>query len=347
MAASNGASSAEPCFPQCKSATTASRTVSDTIHLSLPRSHPAFFRFFCNLHANPGTKFANQCFVQPTSANQEWLTMMPDTEDQHVLKPTTAQFYRSIMDILTSNDIPFLVGGSYAMFQHFQMPRRTKDLDLFLLPTDVDLALSLCAAAGFRAELAFSHWLGKVLCGDDFVDIIFNSGNGLCPVDAAWFEHALEGMVLDRAVPLCPIEETIWQKSFIMERHRYDGADVAHLLRAAGGKLDWQRLLLRFGDHWRVLFSHLALFGFIYPDHEQLIPECLRRELATRYLKQTANSSHTRRCDGTLLSSIQYREDLKSEGFEDGRLTHGSMTVQQLVRWDASLDEQPPSKAES
>ena len=32
--------------------------------------------------------------------------------------------------------------------------------------------------------------------------------------------------------PLIPAEEMIWSKAFIMERERYDGADVAHILRA-------------------------------------------------------------------------------------------------------------------
>jgi hypothetical protein len=220
------------------------------------------------------------------------------------------------------------------------MPRRTKDLDLFVLPADVRAALDVLSRAGFSTELTFPHWLGKVHCNDDFVDIIFNSGNGLCPVDAAWFTHALDGELLGLAARLCPIEETIWQKAFIMERHRYDGADVAHLLRARGRLLDWQRLLERFGDQWRVLFSHLALFGFIYPADEQIIPRWVRDELTLRYLQQQAGKSPgTRLCGGTFLSSVQYRADLQQEGFEDGRLPpHGSMTVQQLALWDASID---------
>ena len=50
-----------------------------------------------------------------------------------------------------------------------------------------------------------------------------------------------------------------------MERERYDGADIAHLLRARADQLAWRRLLRRFGPHWRVLLGHLVLFGFVYP----------------------------------------------------------------------------------
>ena len=34
-------------------------------------------------------------------------------------------------------------------------------------------------------------------------------------------------------------EETLWSKAFVMERERYDGADVAHLILAHGERLDW------------------------------------------------------------------------------------------------------------
>src|SRR5687768_4092634 len=120
------------------------------------------------------------------------------------IKPATARFYQSVMDTLKDNGIPFLVGGSFALNHHTQMPRRTKDLDLFVLPADVHRALAGLSRAGWRTELTFSHWLGKVFCNGDFVDIIFNSGNGLCPVDALWFEHALEGDLLGLPARLCP-----------------------------------------------------------------------------------------------------------------------------------------------
>src|SRR6266853_3685632 len=62
-------------------------------------------------------------------------------------------------------------------------------------------------------------------------------------------------------------------KAFVMERERYDGADIAHLLHARAEALDWGRLARRFGRHWRVLLSHLILFGFIYPSERTRIPE--------------------------------------------------------------------------
>ena len=127
----------------------------------------------------------------------------------------------------------------------------TKDLDLFVRPDDCRAALTALAALGCRTEWTFPHWLGKAYRGGEFVDVIFSSGNGVATVDDQWFEHAAEGVAVGRAVRLVPPEEMIWQKVYIQERERYDGADIAHLLRAVGRDLHWPRLLARMGPHLR------------------------------------------------------------------------------------------------
>jgi hypothetical protein len=62
------------------------------------------------------------------------------------------------------------------------------------------------------------------------VDVIWSSGNGIANVDPSWFEYALEEDVLGQHVFLCPPEEMIWSKAFVMERERFDGADVILVL---------------------------------------------------------------------------------------------------------------------
>jgi hypothetical protein len=52
----------------------------------------------------------------------------------------------------------------------------------------------------------------------------------------------------------------IWQKAYVMERERFDGADIVHLLASCAPGIDWKRLMERFGPDWRVLMSHLILF---------------------------------------------------------------------------------------
>src|SRR5262249_50329766 len=167
--------------------------------------------------------------------------------------------YVKALETLRESAVEFMVGGAHALAPYAGIVRDTKDLDIFLRRSDCETALAALRAAGFATELTFSHWLAKAHSDDHSVDLIFSSGNGVAPVDDDWFTHAVAGRVFGVPTLLCPPEEMIWSKAFIMERERYDGADVAHLLLACGARLDWQRLLARFGRHWRVLLSHLVL----------------------------------------------------------------------------------------
>ena len=101
-------------------------------------------------------------------------------------------------------------------------------------------------------------------------------------VDDQWFEHATEREVLGVRVLVAPPEESLWSKAFVMERERFDGADVAHIILAHGERLDWDRLIERFGEHWRVLLAHLVLFGFIYPSMRSKVPPAVLEELMER-----------------------------------------------------------------
>ena len=257
--------------------------------------------------------------------------------------------YGQALGRLVESDIPFLIGGAFALERYTGIARNTKDLDIFLHPRDLDAVLAVLASLGCRTEVPFPHWLAKALTAEGVIDFIFSSGNGVARVDDEWFEHAVNAEILGFPIKLCPPEETIWSKALIMERERYDGADVAHLIRALGPQLDWPRLLRRFGEHWRVLLSHLVLFGFIYPGERWRIPAEVMRELTAR-LSTEVHASHPdeRLCCGTLLSRAQYLHDLNTWDYRDARLAPtGAMTSDDVAIWTAGIDkpESPPIAA--
>jgi hypothetical protein len=261
--------------------------------------------------------------------------------------PTTdpAGFYVASFRALQNARIPFLVGGAFALSRYTGIFRDTKDVDVFVRPADIEPALAALGKAGYRTELTFAHWLGKAFDGDHMIDIIFSSGNGFAQVDDLWFEHAVDDVVLGVPTRLSPVEEMIWSKAFIMERERYDGADIAHLLRARAESLDWRRLLQRFDRHWRVLLSHLVLFGFIYPAERTRIPgrvmaEFLRR-LGAEYREGAPAESV---CCGTLLSRAQYLVDVDTWGYQDARLgPGGTMTADEVAEWTAAIEAPTPT----
>ena len=260
--------------------------------------------------------------------------------NNHTHDPDTPLFYSDVVRTLTQASIPILLGGGFALEFHTGLARRIKDMDLFLRREDWPRSAEVLNRHGFRTELTFSHWLGKVFYGDEFIDMIFSSGNGVCVVDSAWFEHSRSGTVFGVPIQFCPPEEMIWSKAFVMERERYDGADIAHLLLKCGKELDWQRLLRRFAEHWRVLFSHVVLFDFIYPSEPSCIPNEVRKDLLSR-IKSESNSpvERAKLCRGTLLSRAQFEIDVARLGFLDARLNpHGSLSPEEANTWTAAAN---------
>jgi hypothetical protein len=255
--------------------------------------------------------------------------------------PEKAELYRSALDMLNRSGVPYMVGGTYAFQYYAGIARSTKDFDIFVRPRDVSRVLDVLTRTGFKAEVAFTHWLAKAHHGDKFIDVIYCSGNGVAEVDDEWFAHAVDEEVLGAPVKLCPAEEMVWSKALIMERERYDGADVAHLFRHCSGLLNWERLVRRFGHHWRVLLSHLVMFGFIYPGERALIPAGVMKDLMSRLLAELdAPTRNSKVCQGTLLSRAQYLVDVDEWGYEDARVQpRGNMTEEQVRVWTAAIDK--------
>jgi Uncharacterised nucleotidyltransferase len=260
-----------------------------------------------------------------------------DTCHMPTVDDAKAGFYVDALGRLGAARIPFLIGGAFALARYTTIDRNTKDIDLYLRASDMPATLALMEQAGYRTELPFPHWLAKVHCNGSFMDLIFSSGNGLMRVDDLWFEHAVEHEVLGMRVRLCPPEEMVWSKAFIQERERFDGADVMHLLRERGPRLDWPHLLARFGDHWPVLFSHIVMFRYVYPDRHGQVPAWVVDEL-TRRLASVHPEPDRHVCRGTLLSREQYLNDIEQHGYEDARVVpHGAMTPAEREIWTAAI----------
>ena len=263
------------------------------------------------------------------------------TQTPYLLDPDARAFYRRMLGALDAAGVEFLVGGAYAFERYTGIERHTKDFDIFTRRGEIEMILGVLGAGGCRTELPYPHWLGKARCGDHFIDVIFSSGNGVAVVDDDWFAHAHQAQVLGLPVRLVPPEEMIWSKAYVMERERFDGADVLHLLRARGAALDWTRLLARFRSHRRVLFSHLVLFDFAYPCERAQIPQSVRKEL-WECLRDEMNAPPecSRVCNGTLLSREQYLPDLERWGYRDARLEGGvAMTPEHVEIWTAAISD--------
>lgn len=231
--------------------------------------------------------------------------------------PSAEEFYVSALRDLKKAEVPFMVGGAYAMRMYADIYRETKDLDIFCRAGDYPRILSCLQASGYETEVTDANWLAKARSGQHFVDVIFNSRNGMCPVDDTWFQHAGTARILDEEVLLIPPEEELWTKVYVQDRYRYDGADVYHFIRKMGTELDWERLLLRLEVHWELLLAHLVNFRFIYPTERDKVPGWLMDELLSRLRQQQElPAPKDAICRGPLLSQTQYAPDVEEWGYK-------------------------------
>jgi len=251
-----------------------------------------------------------------------------------------AAFYRRAIQLLRQNEIPFLLGGAYAVCVYTGLARHTKDVDLFIRAADRDRALAIFENNGCRIEKTFPHWLAKVYLGQNIIDLIYAAGNGLGLVDDSWFARGRDDELLGLPVKVMGPEDIIWMKAFIQERERFDGADIAHMIQSCAESIDWAYLRTRFGADWRVLLSFLVLFGYIYPSERQRVPAHLTHELTRLLAHEQIVPFHDRICRGTFLSRAQFLPDVNERGYNDARLEpRTTMTEKDIALWTAAIEK--------
>jgi hypothetical protein len=90
-----------------------------------------------------------------------------------------------------------------------------------------------------------------------------------------------------------------------------------------------------------VLFTHLVMFGFIYPGERDIVPAWIMRELSDRLRDECEEPVRGEKlCQGTLLSREQYLVDIGEWGYEDARLEpRGMMTADEIAHWTAAIND--------
>jgi hypothetical protein len=255
------------------------------------------------------------------------------------------EVYRAALGALNRAGVPFVISGLYALYEYTGIYRQTKDLDIFVQPRHVVETAQVLRDEGFRPHLEQSHWLAKAMHGDKQIDIIFGTGNGLSFIDADWFEHSRAGILAGTPVRVAPPEELLWHRLFVSERHRSDVSDILHLILTRGDEFDWERLLDRVDEHWRLLLAQVHLFDFVYPGHRPRIPQWVRRRLYDAAEAAIDDVGDPAVCQGTLISRFSYNIDVIEWGFRDLRTeatvaTRALPIIAEITRSDVWQDRE-------
>jgi hypothetical protein len=232
--------------------------------------------------------------------------------------PQAEAFYAEVLRELQRARLPVLLAGTYAVCAYTGIIRPTKDLDVFCRAGDCPRLLTHFQSLGYAVEIEDERWIAKARKGEQFFDIIFASANGTMPVSDPWFTHARRVEVLGVPIQVVSPTELIWSKAFIQLRHRYDGADIIHVILKQHDDVDWKRLLSYMELHWEVLLMHLLNFRWIYPTERDHIPRWLMDELLDRLKHQLdLPPPQMKICRGRMFSRIDYQIAVDEWGFAD------------------------------
>lgn len=228
------------------------------------------------------------------------------------------KFYKKLLLALVEIDIPFIIGGTYAVKYYTGIKRPTKDIDIFCKAGDYPKIMQALVKNGFKIDILDDRWLGKATYGKYFADVIWGSIPNMWPIDDKWIKHAQMGEILGYDVRITPPEELIVSKAFRMGRSQFDGADITHIILKQGKNLNWKAILNRMDASWEILFTHIMLFRFTYPSERDIVPKQVMKELITRLKAQLALPTPKDKVSrGSLLSHRQYQIAYTDWGYKD------------------------------
>ena len=206
--------------------------------------------------------------TKPIQRQTSWITLVP-TEQWTV--------YCRAIEAVRAAGIRFMIGGAFGLACYIGRWRNTKDLDLYVLPSDRDAAVAALTKAGFSDfydQLNYDRrWIYRSEKDGIIVDVIFAMANLRTSVEEDWFEYAISVMLKDEELAPLPPEELLWCKLYVLQRDRCDWPDVMNLLYAVGPQLDWPRLLRRVADDKPLLAGLMSVFRWISPEKAELLPQ--------------------------------------------------------------------------
>jgi hypothetical protein len=244
-----------------------------------------------------------------------------------ILKVEEEEVFRKSLRVLNQIGIPYAVGSAFARHIYTGIWRETKDLDVFVRPEDLKRALDALREAGFETEVLVQHWLAKARKKKHTIDLIFGAGHGQFSVDDKFFQNSIRREIVGVETYLVPVEEMIAFAMFVNTRQRFDGSEVAHLIRSRQGKLDWKRIVDRLGVHRQLLFWHLILFDYIYPGHSDYLPQKLMLELFEEMQQRWEKPVHEPTAfRGTLIDPFSFMVDIEDWEYKDIRDTEPLVT---------------------
>jgi Uncharacterised nucleotidyltransferase len=157
----------------------------------------------------------------------------------HRVDESLATTLKRVAAALKHADIPFALGGSFAVYAHGGHSS-DHDVDFLIREQDKDEALEELAAVGFEVEQPPEDWLVKVYDDGRMVDLIFR------PVESPVTDETLrdtEQLSVEAIfMPVLPATQLMIHKLLSYTQHYCDFATGLPVARSLREQIDWDRV---------------------------------------------------------------------------------------------------------
>ncbi len=157
----------------------------------------------------------------------------------HHVDEGLATTLKRVASALKAADIPFALGGSFAVYAHGGHSS-DHDVDFLLREQDKDQALAELAKVGFRTEQPPEDWLVKVYDEDRMVDLIYRPVES--PVTDETLRDTEQISVEAIFMPVISATQLMIHKLLSYSQHHCDFATGLPVARSLREQIDWTRV---------------------------------------------------------------------------------------------------------
>jgi predicted nucleotidyltransferase len=188
-----------------------------------------------------GASFDSLAFMRPVKSNAATSGFSPSAVDLSLAERFNRVLEETV-EAMEESGIRYAFIGGVAS-GGLGRPRLTRDIDLFVMPEDAEMALQALAKKGFRTEKTDPTWLYKGFKEDILVDVIFKS-KGEIYFDNEMFRRMITAVFHGKQLRLVAPEDLLIIKAAAhSEQTPNHWHDAIGLISHA--KLDWNYLLRR------------------------------------------------------------------------------------------------------
>ena len=157
----------------------------------------------------------------------------------HRVDEGLATTLKRVASVLKQAEIPFALGGSFAVYAHGGHSS-DHDVDFLIREQDKERALEELAAVGFSVEQPPEDWLVKVFEDGRMVDLIYRPVES--PVTDATLADTVMRPVEAISMPVLSATQLMMHKLLSYTQHYCDFATGLPVARSLREQIDWERV---------------------------------------------------------------------------------------------------------